>query len=169
MADDVTDRIRRLADREDIRTLMTHYCFGADRKDFALFRSVFHADSVTIHGAFEGLSLDFAKRAETLLGHFRMTQHLLGTSLITFESDDIAAAETCFHAYHHVLADAPLPRHSPGKEEIWWVGGRYVDRYERRAGVWKIARRMGIHDWEQWEDLNERGFTPHVPPAGIAA
>jgi hypothetical protein len=28
-----------------------------------------------------------------------------------------------------------------------WVGGRYLDRMEKRDGVWKIVDRVGTTDW----------------------
>src|SRR3546814_19209297 len=29
------------------------------------------------------------------------------------------------------------------------IGGRYIDRFERRDGVWRIAHRTGLLDWRQ--------------------
>jgi hypothetical protein len=27
------------------------------------------------------------------------------------------------------------------------IGGRYLDKYERRNGTWKISHRLGLEDW----------------------
>jgi hypothetical protein len=32
-------------------------------------------------------------------------------------------------------------------------GGRYVDRFERRDGEWKIADRVVVHEWSTLEPL----------------
>ena len=32
-------------------------------------------------------------------------------------------------------------------ESIWIAGGRYIDRFERRAGTWKIALRTNVIEW----------------------
>jgi len=38
------------------------------------------------------------------------------------------------------------------------MGGRYVDRFERRDGVWKIAERQGVNEWLRYEAASDRGF-----------
>ena len=32
-------------------------------------------------------------------------------------------------------------------------GGRYIDRFERRDGEWKIADRVVVHEWDQVEHI----------------
>ena len=46
-----------------------------------------------------------------------------------------------FQAFHRVVED--------GAEKDLFIAGRYVDRYERRDGVWKIAHRAFVMDWNQ--------------------
>ena len=38
------------------------------------------------------------------------------------------------------------------------MGGRYVDRFERRDGVWRIAYRQGVNEWMRYEAASDRGF-----------
>ena len=38
-------------------------------------------------------------------------------------------------------------------------GGRYVDRFERRDGEWKIAHRTVVHEWDKVEHV-ELAFPP---------
>jgi hypothetical protein len=47
--------------------------------------------------------------------------------------------------------------HDPSIEEIAEIGGRYIDRWEKRGGIWRIARRIGVHDWERWGPANLPG------------
>jgi hypothetical protein len=35
------------------------------------------------------------------------------------------------------------------------AGGRYVDRFERRAGQWKIAERTVVVDWQRVDRVHE--------------
>ena len=42
-------------------------------------------------------------------------------------------------------------------------GGRYLDRFERRDGVWKIARRLLVDEWSRLDDLP----APPVPPGRV--
>jgi SnoaL-like domain len=69
-----------------------------------------------------------------------MTQHILGQILITLNGD-AARSETHVIAYHRV---------DLGDEHIDAViGGRYLDRLERRKGQWRIAERTMLYDWFQ--------------------
>jgi uncharacterized membrane-anchored protein len=43
-----------------------------------------------------------------------------------------------------------------GREEDFFTGGRYLDRFERRDGVWKIASRTGIADFERFDAPSDR-------------
>jgi hypothetical protein len=36
-------------------------------------------------------------------------------------------------------------------ERLDRLGARYADRFERRDGAWKIARRTVVHDWSYSE------------------
>jgi hypothetical protein len=38
-----------------------------------------------------------------------------------------------------------------GAELDYFTGGRYLDRFEKRAGAWKIAQRVGLIDFERHE------------------
>ncbi|MCG8443112.1 MAG: nuclear transport factor 2 family protein, partial [Caulobacterales bacterium] len=38
-----------------------------------------------------------------------------------------------------------------GAPHVFWYGGRYVDRLEKRGKEWKIAHRQVVMDWNQNE------------------
>lgn len=50
-----------------------------------------------------------------------------------------------------------LAEHDVNIDEDVFVGGRYIDKFERRDGEWKIAKRQGVHDWFRFEPANEKG------------
>ena len=54
---------------------------------------------------------------------------------------DIAQVES------YVLAWHPVYDEQAGRETHALAGGRYLDRFERRDGEWKIADRRVVLDW----------------------
>ena len=118
-----------------------------DRGDADLVASVYHADGTDDHGSFKGLGSDFAVYATSRLpARYRATQHTIANTIIDFVDDDTA------HVESHVCA-----RHlrDDGDDVLAMETffGRYVDRFERREGVWKIAERLVVHDWDLAEPV----------------
>jgi hypothetical protein len=163
---------RRLLDetasRQQIMQVCHRYCRALDRVDEELLRSVFHPDSVHHHDVYQGSSSDFCGYAIALLGQLERTQHHLGNVLVEV-SGDVATSEAYFMAYHRLAAGVSGPgmfaREDTSDAADIFVGGRYVDRFERRNGEWRIAFRTGLHDWETWQPASER-YLPHMTPAG---
>lgn len=127
------------ADRLAIAETLALYCRAIDRCDSALLAEVFTPDARIDYG-------DGAKSpAETIpalmagLGAMRLTQHNISNSVIRFTGDASAKAETHCVALHLV----PAPE---GEIELT-VGGRYLDRLEKREGRWRIAERLYVMDW----------------------
>jgi SnoaL-like protein len=124
-----------------------------DRCDAELVASVYHPDGTDDHGSFKGLGSDFAVYATTRLpARYRATQHTIANTVIDFVDGDVA------HVESHVCA-----RHlrDDGDDVLAMETffGRYVDRFERRDGTWKIAERLLVHDWDLAEPV-----TPAFPP-----
>jgi hypothetical protein len=135
--------LSRLVAKDQIRDVLYQYCRGIDRCDEALVRSVYHPGASDDHGTFSGTGEAFAAWVvPMLLREFSATMHTLGNILVELDGD-AAHVESYFHAYHRV------PRPEGDRDLI--VGGRYVDRFERRAGVWKIAARTVVLDWRRTE------------------
>ncbi len=155
--------IRRLVDevasRQQIVNVCHRYCRALDRVDEALLRSVFHADSTHHHDIYQGTSADFCGHAIALLRQLERTQHHLGNVLVELDGDR-ATCEAYFLAYHRIAAGVSGPgmfqREDVSRAEDVFVGGRYVDRFERRNGEWRIVHRTGVHDWETWRPASDR-------------
>lgn len=111
---------------------------GIDRCDEALLRSVFHPDATDDHGMFKGSAADFVTWVLPLLATMERTQHFIGNVLIEV-AGDTAAGESYFIA-HHSLAESQAGTYSI-------AAGRYLDRFERRDGAWRIAHRQAVYDW----------------------
>jgi len=166
--DSLHTTIAELKARADISEVCNRYCRALDRVDDAMLRSVFHPDSTHQHGPFKGPSSDFCGFAIALLRDLVRTQHLLGNVSIELKGDT-AYVESYFLSYHRIAkgkkGNGVFVTHDTSIDEDILIGGRYIDRFERRDGVWKIANRTGVHEWEQWSKADERHF-PLMGPDG---
>ena len=145
------------ADRAEIYATLVRYCRGVDRRDAEMIRSAYHADAYDDHGAYQGDLdgfVDFV--AKEVWARFRTTMHKLGQALIEVEGDT-AEAET-YAVCHHVVAEG-------GRDVADSVMGiRYLDRFERRDGEWRIARRELRWEWIRTDALEalDPGWTHGV-------
>lgn len=156
--------LRGLLDKQAIAEVIYRYARAIDRCDIELLRDCFHPDSTHDHGEFEGSSLAFCDWAMELLTHLTATQHHIGNILIELHGER-AFSEAYWIAYHRIPAQAAASGLvvSGGHETDLIIGGRYIDRFERRAGAWKIARRVGIHDFQRYQQANDGGFFDSDP------
>ena len=133
-------RMQELLDKQDIWELSVRYMRGLDRLDADLMRDVFHVDSTVDYGFVKGRGEDLIVYAMRGLKDHVANHHMLGQALIEVDGDE-AFGEVYFHAFHRVV---------PGGNEMdLIIAGRYVDRYTRRDGVWKIAHRSEVNDWSR--------------------
>ena len=140
MSISLEQRIARIEAREEIVALSHVYARAQDRLDAAAHRSVFHDDAWLDYGYFKGGPDEFVDFAQSALRAIGITQHFLGQIEIDITSDSEAFGEVYLIA-HHEQVDAD------GAQQDWIYAGRYVDRYEKRNGSWKIAYRAEIADW----------------------
>jgi hypothetical protein len=38
-------------------------------------------------------------------------------------------------------------RETDGRNVVDWWWGRYLDKYERRSGEWRMSHRVCVHEW----------------------
>lgn len=132
--------IGRVADRAEIHDVLTRYCRGVDRRDPEMIRSAYHPDAFDDHGVYKGDLDGFIEFVEQEVhARFRTTMHKLGQILIEIDGDE-ASSET-YAICHHVSA-------ADGRDVSDSVMGiRYLDRFLRRDGAWRIARRELRWEW----------------------
>jgi hypothetical protein len=131
--------IQRVIDESKIRYLLNSYPRAVDRMDFDLMRSLFHPDAVDEHGAFNGPAAEFVDYMEKTYPAGTYFTHHNGTQLIDIDGD-VARCET------YCIALGRLGQ--PGEEGYgseFFNRVRYLDRVERRDGIWKIAHRRVIY------------------------
>lgn len=147
-------QLERLADRAEIQDCIYRWCRAIDRLDYEAVRGCFHPDATDDHGPFNG---DIDGLIEWIRDRHRgihSSMHLVGNMLIEFSDDDTTIVESyvlCVQRYSAEGA-AGLAQISGGGATT--NGGptdllivvRYLDRFERRHGEWRIATRTVAFD-----------------------
>jgi hypothetical protein len=141
------ETLEALLDREAIRDCLHRYCRGIDRLDEEALRSAYWPDASDRHGAYQGPAAGFIERALRNLQTAGRMVHLLGNILIELHGD-VAAAESYFLAFQEEPA-------AEGGARETLLCGRYVDRFEKREGDWRIAARTVTYDWVRGTPLAE--------------
>lgn len=144
--------LQELLDRQAILDCLKRYARGLDRKDIELLKSAYHPDAVDHHGALgdftpDGLVEDWLVRdAERTF-----SQHVLLNSTIEV-TGDVAHGETYFQLVVGIKPELA----TEDRPALTLSGGRYIDRFERRAGEWRIARRVLIAEYKTALDPIDR-------------
>ncbi len=127
-----------LLDREAIREAMGRYSRGIDRLDVELIRSAYHEDAFDDHGPFKGTREAFIEWVVPFMQkEYSSTSHHLTSQTIEVDGD-VAWVET--------YAIVTQTKHV-GEQTLQLVANsRYADRFEKRDGQWRIARRTVILD-----------------------
>lgn len=124
-----------LLDRQQILDVIHRYCRGVDRFDREMVLSAYHPDAVDDHGMFVGGREGFADWA---LGYHR--EHQISHHHMVFNHSaeidgDVAHTETYWLFFGE-------NRTKPNTLGV----GRYLDRMEKRNGVWGIVNRVCISE-----------------------
>lgn len=134
-----SQRLQALLDKQDIVDLVHRYCRAADRRDHRTMRALYHPDAVDDHGGFfKGLATDFIDKLPEIQAPMAILHHNITTVNIELDGDD-AEGEIYVLAFHQ----AATPE---GSIDVL-IGGRYLDKYQRREGLWKFSQRVVVADW----------------------
>jgi SnoaL-like domain len=160
MVDVTNQEMRELLDKQAIHEALMRYCRGIDRCDEELIRSAYHPGAYDDHGEFRGTVEEFVPWALHALqiDPAMVTMHSISNEYVEVRGD-VAFSEAYFIAYHR---SGP-----PEKKTDMTLGGRYVDRYERRNGQWKIARRRVLHDWTRVDYVDRVHERIHLYQSGV--
>jgi SnoaL-like domain len=121
--------------RAAIHDLSMAYCRGVDRADIEILGSIFWEDSTVISGVINGDGATFAREiVDYVRANLDYCFHSVANEWVEVKGDH-AVGE------HYVIANQT----ANGQDTM--TGGRYIDSYERRGGVWKILSRTFVLDW----------------------
>lgn len=134
MNDERVQLIEELADKQALRDLVHKLSRAIDRADEELLISCYHEDAYDDHGSFQGSPLELVEylKSRTMDPSIGPMQHAVTNSWFTIDGD--AATGESYVEVRVVDENGVLQR------SVW----RYIDRFERRNGEWKIAVRRAI-------------------------
>ena len=121
--------------RQALHDLCMAYARAADRGDAELMESLFHEDATVISGIVNGDGRRFAREiVEFVTKNLERSFHSVANEWLEIQGDK-AIGES------YVIAMV-----TAGGNDIM-TGGRYIDSFERRAGVWRFKSRNFVVDW----------------------
>ena len=138
-------RLERLIDERDLRHLAELYAQGADRRDKALWSSIFTED-----GLIEAPGIRLEGRAnivaalDAIAARYVATQHRVHNQVVQIDGDS-AHGETYSTADHVPVGEEP-------RTVITWAI-RYQDRWRRVGGQWLFSHRRLLIDWTETRTL----------------
>ena len=154
----MSDALQDMLDKHQLHELVLTYCRASDRRDFALVRSLYHDDAIDDHGTmFSGPVDEFIAWLPKTMAQFEATQHSISNALFKVDGDK-ANGEIYALAYHRT--------HPPDAQEIV-IGGRYLDRYERRNGTWKFIHRSLALDWANVRPVDPAAYQQFAAGAAL--
>jgi hypothetical protein len=152
------NELRHLIDKQEITEVLYRFSRAVDRQDVELLVTVYHEEATDDHGAFSGSAKDFiawVKRGWAT-GLLAGSNHVVTNVLVEFGPEpDSASVESYFFAHHTWNS----------KEGILddFLGGRYLDRFARRDGVWRILNRRCVWDWGRTSRATDETWLTRVP------
>jgi SnoaL-like domain len=135
------------------------YARGCDRCDRDTLMSALHPDAVVDYNVFRGRAEEFCDWVLPLLRTFTLTTHLNANHLIEFDSSRTRATG-------EVYVTATFRFEKEGELYDLQGLGRYLDEYELRDGVWRIASRRTITDSERTVRVPTENATELVEAVG---
>lgn len=148
----VEPEVQALLDHQAIRDVVLRYCRGIDRLDLELVRGCYHPDATDDHGSFLGTRDEYVEWVGGVLMRYTGTMHVVANQLVELDGD-VARSETYGVAYHH--GDPPADQ-----RRNFTTGFRYVDRFERRDGEWRIATRVAVREWTHTVTAEQQVIIP---------
>jgi hypothetical protein len=108
-------------------------------------RSTYHPDAFDAHGDYKGPIDGLIDWLDQRFAGVDNSMHFLGNCLIEFAGPDLALVETSFVSRRlRPLSDAERKDLGPTDAICREGWGRYVDRFERRNGEWRVAHRTVV-------------------------
>jgi hypothetical protein len=127
----------QLSDIECIREVALRYCRGVDRLDEALMKSAYWPEATDDHGVYVGDAMTFVEHCMVSHLRWRSTSHCIFNHSIELEPDGVHARGEMYNVTYLFRKDEDVL-------DTWH--GRYLDRYERRGGEWRIRERVCVHE-----------------------
>ncbi|WP_441963300.1 nuclear transport factor 2 family protein [Mycolicibacterium houstonense] len=137
-------QLQEMLDEFALRKLVHGYCRAVDRGDIATLRSLYHQDAEDDHGSFSSGSVDeFVRTLVDARPYLRSMQHHITTTNFAISGDRAEGEIYSIATHTFVVGD--------GETELI-IGGRYLDKYEKRDRKWGFTARQIVTDWAHVHD-----------------
>jgi hypothetical protein len=144
--------IEDLIARAEITDVLYRYAHAIDRRDFEMLRGCYHVDGFDNHGGYVGDADGLVAWIEERHRTVEFSMHFLGNVLIEL-GEDLNTA----HVESYCMALQRLPRTDPGEPAAVTnsTGIRFIDEFEKRGDVWRIASRVVAFEWKRSQTRDE--------------
>jgi hypothetical protein len=145
-----------LLDKQAITEVIYRFSRAADRGDMELMALSYHEGATDDHGAFAGPAEEFMEwcRKGWEAGVLVDSNHVVTNVLIELHGD-AADVESYFLVHQTWKTRGEL------LDDI--LGGRYLDRFERREGEWRLVRRRCVYDWGRADQVKDNAWFRRLP------
>jgi len=132
--------IDELEARTAIEDALKRFARAVDRQDWRAARDLYHPDAFDDHGFFKGAPDAFLAHIEALHVEQEHSMHFNTNVLIEFSSRERAFVETYVLVLQRFRAGtSKVPPGAAGLRCL--ASARYLDRFEKRDGEWRVAHR----------------------------
>ncbi|WP_428341458.1 nuclear transport factor 2 family protein [Mycobacterium sp.] len=128
----------RLSDIEAIRMLMAGW-IHRDNDNWDELAGLFHPDATIEITWFSGLARDFIEGSRSMDQSALRTKHFIGEPVITFAGDRALVETNAMIIGENTDLDLGTTTHN-----------RFLDRVQRRDGIWRIAQRDSVYDFSSF-------------------
>lgn len=127
-------------DKQEITEVLYRYARAVDRKDFDRVADCYFPDAIDNHGGYIGTVAGLIEDMKSRHATIDSSLHYVTNVLIDLDGDtaDVESYCLCYLRQAPAVAGGPQSRAT--------VKCRYVDRFERRDGQWRIADRIVVFD-----------------------
>lgn len=148
MQKELEGRILAMLDKSDIHDRLMRYARGIDRNDGELCQDTFWPDALVDHGHSKFKGDAIGRLFSDVSKHNTHRQVHYITNLVIELNGDLATSEA------QSWYTAETERN--GVDYLVNRSLRYVDRWERRDGEWRVFHRLIIENWNRIDAVAER-------------
>ncbi|HEX4192685.1 MAG TPA: nuclear transport factor 2 family protein [Stellaceae bacterium] len=136
----MSDAVQRLVDESEIRRIRRLWAFARDQGDWDTVATLFHPNAPVSISWYNGNAEGFVENSRRMFGHNKpevRSKHWFGNDRLTLNGDR-ALLETDVEVRARDMIDGVL--------FDFTYEGRFLDRFEKRNGAWKIAQWTCLYD-----------------------
>lgn len=144
--------IRAITDRLAVVEVLHRFAAGLDRRDWALYRSVFTDEIELDYSSYRPTNIgtwradDWVARARQVFPGLDATAHSVTNAIVELDGD--TARISAYVRADHALVEPSTDGDPAGaRTRVYTVCGRYEDRLVRTADGWKIAAKALHVGW----------------------